>query len=468
MEQVLYENSEWAIQLLPGKDYGFVAKKKIPKGTRILSEEPIVRLPRELISVDQSQATKYQVRVKILNQLAKLHPNYKKAFLELYHSCPEESDEFGIALTNALPLGSSSSTCGVFLQASRLNHSCHPNAQETWHDSIGKLTIYACQDIEEGEEITISYLKKRACYKTRQAILKANYRFRCLCSLCSLPLTERKLSDTRLEEIQKLKDEVTSTMAHVLNPLDNLHKVQKLLTLMINEGIRDVSLSKGYSYAFVTAISHGDQARAKVFADRAMHSRITVEGEDSAMVKRLEHLSHHPYAHLDYKHTEKWKSNIEDAPRGFPNVAFETWLWRRDKPRELQFSDLRCTSTFPCFKDLPGKQEASTEFFEITDAFKCQPKKYWALLGDILEVDEDEGGDLKVTVEDKNWKNVPVFLRTSEFDVTFDRSMVKQGHTVWVLFPVKDESKDGLPGIVVDKLDVFKVLLHYDPKGTFS
>ncbi|KAJ4168815.1 hypothetical protein NW754_010745 [Fusarium falciforme] len=427
MEELLYENSVYAIRLVPGKGYGIVAASKIPKGTRILSEAPLVRLPRDAVSVDQPQATKYQLRVSIAAKLAAYPPNYKKAYLELWDSYPEESDE------------------------------------ETWNESIDKLTFHACWDIEEGEEITISYLKKRACYKTRQASLKANCRFRCLCSLCSLPVTKRKLSDTRLEEIQKLKNEVTSTMAHVLNPLDNLHKVHKMLSLMINEGIRDVSIPKAYYDAFLTAISHGDQARAKVFADRALHSRRTVEGNDSAMVKKLEQLSYHPYIHLDHKHTEKWKSNIEDAPRGFPTPDFELWLWRRDKPRELQFADLRCTSTFPCFNDLPGEHEASTEFFEATDAFNCQPKKYWALLGDILDVDESDGADLKVTVEDKNWKKVPVLLRTSEFDDTFERSMVKQGHTILVLFPVKDESMDGLPGIVVDKLDVFKVLLHNNP-----
>ncbi|KAI8663632.1 SET domain-containing protein [Fusarium keratoplasticum] len=463
MEELLYDNPVYEIRLVPGKGYGIVAASKIPKGTRILSEAPIVRLPREAVSVDQPQATKYQLWVSIAAKLAAYPPVYKRAYLELWDSYPEESDEVGIALTNALPLGPSSSTCGVFLRASRFNHSCHPNAQETWNDSIKKLNFHACWDIEEGEEITISYLKKRACYKTRQASLQANCRFQCLCSLCSLPVTKRKLSDTRLEEIQRLKNEVTSTMAHLLNPLDNLHKVHKMLTLMINEGIRDVSIPRAYYDAFLTAISHGDQARAKVFADRALHSRRTVEGNDSAMVKKLEQLSHHPYTHQDYKQTEKWKTNIEDAPRGFPTPDFEIWLWRRDKPRELQFADLRCTPTFPCFNDLPGEHEANTEFFEATDAFNCQPKKYWALLADILHVDEGDGGDLKVTVEDKNWKKVPVLLRTSEFGDTFDRSMVKRGHTILILFPVKDESMDGLPGIVVDKLDALKVLLHSNP-----
>ncbi|UPK92776.1 hypothetical protein LCI18_003711 [Fusarium solani-melongenae] len=454
----LFDKSLYKCQLLPGKGYGIVATSKIAKGTCILSEAPLVQMPRDAVSVDQSQATKYLLWVSIAAQIDACKPDYRRAFLELWDSFPEERNEVGIALTNALPLGPSSSTCGVFLQASRFNHSCHPNTQKTWNDSTGKLNFHVCRDIKKGEEITISYLKKREGYRIRQTSLKDNYRFRCLCSLCSLPVTERELSDTRLKEIQRLEKEVTSPMAHLLNPLDNHHKSHKLLSLMINEGILDRSLSDAYYDAFRTLVTHGDLARAKVCVDRALDIRRTVEGNDSAMVKTLEQLSNYPYTHLDYKQTEKWKSNIEDAPRGFPAVDFDLWLWRRDKPRELQFADLRCTSTFPCFNDLPGKHEASTKFFEATDAFNCRPKKYWVFLGDILDVDEGDGTDLKVTVEDKNWKNVSVLLHTSEFDDTFECSMVKEGHTIAILFPVKDESMDGLPGIVVGKLDVFKIL----------
>lgn len=36
----------YALQDVPGKGKGLVAIEKIPKGTRILSEEPIITIPR--------------------------------------------------------------------------------------------------------------------------------------------------------------------------------------------------------------------------------------------------------------------------------------------------------------------------------------------------------------------------------------------------------------------------------------
>ncbi|RSL50066.1 hypothetical protein CEP54_012108 [Fusarium duplospermum] len=451
MEEILYENSVYMIRRVPGKGYGMVAASKIPQGTRILAEAPLVRLTEEV-------GSKYNLRVSIAAKLDRFPPNYRKAYLELWNSYPDESKEVAIAWTNALPLGPKSSNSGVFLQASRFNHSCLPNAQETWNENLEKLTIHACTDIEEGQEITITYLKKLAGRKARQQALQDDCRFRCLCSLCSQAGTQRKLSDERLEEIQKLNNEVASTMAHQLDPLSNLHKIHRMLELMTKEGIRDVRLPKAYQLAFLTTISHGDLARARIFADRAFHSRRTVEGDDSPMVAKLEQLTRHPDRHLDYRRNGKWKSNIEDAPGGFPVIDFENWAWRQDNPRQLQFASLRCTETFPCFNDLPGEHEASTEFFETTDAFNCQPKKIWVFLGDILEVVEGEEGDLKVTAEDKNWKRIPVLIRTSEFGETFDRSVVKAGCTIVIPFPVKDEDMEGPPGIVVDKLNGFKIL----------
>ncbi|RSM18262.1 hypothetical protein CDV31_002988 [Fusarium ambrosium] len=363
MEEVLYENSVYSIRRVPGnnKGYGIVAASKIPKGTRILAEAPLIRLPREV-------GSKYHARVSIAAKLSKFPPEYGKGYRELCNAYPDDDKEVAIALTNALPLGPKSSDSGVFLQASRFNHSCLPNAQETWNENLDKLTVHACVDIEEGQEITINYLKKLACRKDRQQALEDNCRFRCVCSLCSASVAERRSSDKRQEEIQKLYNEVTSTMARHLDPLGNLHKIQRMRELMSNEGIRD----------------HED--------------------------------------------------------------------------REVQFADLRCTETFPCFNDLPGEHEASTEFFEPTDAFNCTPKKIWVLLGDVLEVDEGEGGDLQVTIEDKNWKMVPVLIRASEFGQTFDRSTVKTGSTIVIPFPVKDENMPGIPGVVIDKPNGFKML----------
>lgn len=56
-----------------------------------------------------------------------------------------------------LPLGASHSG-GLFLKASRINHSCQPNAQHARNDILGHLAVHALRDIETDCEITISHI----------------------------------------------------------------------------------------------------------------------------------------------------------------------------------------------------------------------------------------------------------------------------------------------------------------------
>lgn len=46
---------------------------------------------------------------------------------------------------------------GIFLETSRLNHSCKPNAHWTWNRLLSRLTVHAMANIRMGDEITISY-----------------------------------------------------------------------------------------------------------------------------------------------------------------------------------------------------------------------------------------------------------------------------------------------------------------------
>lgn len=456
MADAIFTGPDYIIRPIPGKGYGIVAARKIKTGERIFSEAPLLKLPR---NVGSKEGLKVKIKAK-LNSYPRI---YRDAYRDLWNSYRGDSPEVGIALTNAYPLGPNASTTGIFLHAARLNHSCHPNAQDTWNEARLELTLHACCDIEEGEEITITLLSTRGCRKARQRVLKLNCGFTCLCCLCSLPPTKSKLSDERLEEIQRLNNQIKSPMVHLLEPLTTLHNVERNLRLMIKEGIADVSISRAYSDAFQVAISHGDQARAKIFADRALDSRIIVEGDDSEMVEKLRRLSLHPYTHPSHKITSKWKTSIEDAPIGFPDADLELWLWRQDQPRELQFADLRCTTNFPCFNDLPGEFDTSTDFFEAIDTFSCKPKKFWAFLGDILSVNDSDPTRLQLTAQDKNWKSITILLRTSEFGETFDRSTVKQGSSIVILFPVKDETVGKELGIVVDRLSDVKVFVDYNP-----
>lgn len=76
-----------------------------------------------------------------------------------------------------------------FSTLTKMNHSCSPNTAVLYKTrGWGKnhpLVAYciALRDIEEGEELTISYIENSASFDERQAAL-ANYGFSCACSKC--------------------------------------------------------------------------------------------------------------------------------------------------------------------------------------------------------------------------------------------------------------------------------------------
>jgi len=143
----------YALQEVPGKGKGLVARRKIPKGTRILSEEPIVRVPEAVLD---SQTLTTSIR----RQVNALTPEQRQAFLSMHniHADDAASRYLGIIRTNALPFGDDVREGGIFLDACRINHACNNNAQKSWNENIKRHTVHALRDIEKGEEITIYYL----------------------------------------------------------------------------------------------------------------------------------------------------------------------------------------------------------------------------------------------------------------------------------------------------------------------
>jgi hypothetical protein len=99
---------------IPRKGQGVVATHKIPKGTRILSERPIFVVPRTT------------------QRLARLDEDQRKSFFALHNSHGNKhTTALGIARTNLIPLGAAAEEGGLFLHASRINHACRHNAQNT-------------------------------------------------------------------------------------------------------------------------------------------------------------------------------------------------------------------------------------------------------------------------------------------------------------------------------------------------
>lgn len=108
---------------MPGKGKGLVAIEKISKGTRILSEEPIITVPR-------NEPDSEQLRISICQQVDALSEHQRRAFLSMHniHAYRNAAEQYlGIVRTNALPIETNGSEGGIFLEVCRINYACDNN-----------------------------------------------------------------------------------------------------------------------------------------------------------------------------------------------------------------------------------------------------------------------------------------------------------------------------------------------------
>ncbi|KAJ7091125.1 hypothetical protein C8R44DRAFT_891532 [Mycena epipterygia] len=122
------------------------------------------------------------------------------ALLQLNNSQPPEvcdleegilrSNTFGVEIpAPSIPSSSAMGHNALFLQASRLNHSCAPNVVHRFDPEFFTLSIHAICPIAKGEEIVHSYIDLASAVKreARRSLLRDLFHFECICSRCALP-----------------------------------------------------------------------------------------------------------------------------------------------------------------------------------------------------------------------------------------------------------------------------------------
>lgn len=99
---------------------------------------------------------------------------------------------------------------GIFPLASRLNHSCTPNAEPTFSTRLNTLSVRALQPVDQDAELTISYLGPRLLLpaQERQAWLLRSFGFLCECEACTV---EFDVADQLRAAIATLKVQVDRT-----------------------------------------------------------------------------------------------------------------------------------------------------------------------------------------------------------------------------------------------------------------
>lgn len=91
----------------------------------------------------------------------------------------------------------------LYLNQSKINHSCRPNAEVTFPHSNHTLAVVAEEVINVGDEIFISYLDEcnlNRSRHSRQKVLMENYLFVCNCPKCEEELNQPDVTSDEEEE----------------------------------------------------------------------------------------------------------------------------------------------------------------------------------------------------------------------------------------------------------------------------
>lgn len=218
----------YTLTVIRAKGHGLCAGCHIPRGSLIFDEAP-------LFSIANCQDPLTPANENQIQQEAAQYP----AFHGLY--CPRRQRGFQprpLALTrfelNNIEMNGQQRRQGIFMNASRLNHSCVPNAHFEYDEILGRLTVYAIHNIEQGHEILVSYMSRdwHTTTQHRKVELQRNYRFTCLCQSCKNEGGFARIRQQGRVAISNLWD---SILAHRRRPRSSLQEryqyLQDLRTL---------------------------------------------------------------------------------------------------------------------------------------------------------------------------------------------------------------------------------------------
>ena len=213
------------IRAAGSKGLGLFARTRIPPGTRILSEQPLIALrhgesQNHLFSKAQNLAAERKKFLLDLSsfsgagigKLGRMASTISWSISDiLSRRYPARMGVFGenwkvldVWRSNSFRLHSHQYETALFPTIARINHECVPNAQANFQEEMGSFNVHATRNIEEGEEVSLSYLPVDglALREERVGKLETGYGFVCGCPACNTNSARGKILEERRMEMR--------------------------------------------------------------------------------------------------------------------------------------------------------------------------------------------------------------------------------------------------------------------------
>ncbi|KAK0861501.1 hypothetical protein LTR87_016937 [Friedmanniomyces endolithicus] len=230
----------------PGKGSGVFALRPRAAGTCVMEDRAVMKIPMTSLQFGDEE---------IRSSFEALTAAQKAQFLALHEGHRSVNTRLA-RISNANAFGIHNDASYLYLDVSRINHSCCPNA------AVGEIAdamqILAIRPIEKGEEIFISYhsMMTGMTRQQRQNYLHWSYGFNCDCAVCSRKGREGQLSDARRRIINALTASVQGYQPSDFSPYDgpthkeNIPRHSFLLAGVLEaEGLMDRSVARAYNNA---------------------------------------------------------------------------------------------------------------------------------------------------------------------------------------------------------------------------
>eukprot|EP00933_Yihiella_yeosuensis_P018207 TRINITY_DN15032_c2_g1_i1.p1 TRINITY_DN15032_c2_g1~~TRINITY_DN15032_c2_g1_i1.p1 ORF type:complete len:517 (+),score=104.24 TRINITY_DN15032_c2_g1_i1:40-1590(+) len=218
----------------------------------------------------------------------------------------------GIFASNALPKCSDPEELALCVLGSRINHSCAPNAEYLWSETLQMEEVRAVRDIEPGEEVCVSYVGDAILQprSVRQEHIREGFRFVCRCSAC---IVESGESDRRRLRLTTLREEILGCRD---SPEKGLQMAEEMLELLQKENISAPrTVAQICNDGFELSMLMGDDSEAQVWAHMSYEAHRLGWGEQNEMTRRMLHYTQHPPSLADSQRQKKSAKNGDRKPK---------------------------------------------------------------------------------------------------------------------------------------------------------